>query len=143
VEAAAPSDELLTGSEMILLVEDEPAVLEFGQTALENAGYRVLTAQDGVEALEVFQAYQNEIALAILDVVMPRMGGHTAARELKRRKPTLAVLLTSGYNALGAAGEELGEVEAYAFLRKPYRIRELARAVRAALELRSPDNQSQ
>ena len=137
VEVATPAADLLTGTETILLVEDEPLVLEFGRTALEYFGYRVLTAQDGVEALEVFQAHQDEIALVILDVVMPRMGGRETARELKRRKPTVAVLLATGYDSPEEADEELGELEAYEFLRKPYRIRELAQAVRAVLEHRS------
>jgi PAS domain S-box-containing protein len=133
VEMATLAAELLTGTETILLVEDEPMVLEFGRTALENFGYQVLTAQDGVEALEVFQAHQDAIALAILDMVMPRMGGRETARELKRRKPTLAVLLATGYDSPEEPGEELGELETHEVLSKPYRIRELARAVRAAL----------
>jgi CheY-like chemotaxis protein len=108
--------------------------LAFGRTALERFGYRVLTAPDGVAALEVFQAHQDEIALVILDVVMPRMGGRAAARELKRRKPTVAVLLATGYAHPDAAGEDVGEPEAFAVLRKPYRIRQLAQAVRAVLE---------
>jgi PAS domain S-box-containing protein len=141
VEVAPPAADLLTGTETILLVEDEPLVLDFGRTALEYFGYRVLTAQDGVEALEVFQAHQDEIALVILDVVMPRMGGRETARELKRRNPTLAVLLATGYDSLGEPGEELPEKVAYEFLTKPYRIRELARVVRAALDQRSPNNQ--
>jgi PAS domain S-box-containing protein len=141
-EPAAPQDELLRGTETILLVEDEPLVLEFGRTALERFGYRVLTATDGVVALEEFDSHQDEIALVILDVVMPRLGGYAAARELKRRKPTVAVLMASGYDRPEAAGEQHGEVEKYEFLRKPYRIRELAQMVRAALEPERTANQS-
>jgi two-component system cell cycle sensor histidine kinase/response regulator CckA len=139
VKEAAPSADVLAGTETILLVEDEPLVLEFGRAALEYLGYRVLAAQDGVEALEVFQAHQDEIALVILDVVMPRLGGRETARELKRRKPTVAVLLATGYGSPEEAGAQLGETEVYDLLWKPYRIRELAQAVRAALEHRSAD----
>jgi DNA-binding NarL/FixJ family response regulator len=89
-----------------------------------------------VETLEMFEAHQDEIALAILDVVMPRLGGREAARELKRRKPTVAVLLTSGYDSPLRAGESQEETAAYTLLRKPYGMRELARAVRVALEHR-------
>jgi two-component system cell cycle sensor histidine kinase/response regulator CckA len=142
VKEATPSADVLAGTETVLLVEDEPLVLEFGRVALEYFGYRVLTAQDGVEALEVFQAHQDEIALAILDVVMPRLGGRETARELKRRKPTLAVLLATGYDSPEEAGAQLGATETYELLWKPYRIRELARAVRAVLEHRSVDPQS-
>jgi two-component system cell cycle sensor histidine kinase/response regulator CckA len=141
-QAAMPADDLLTGAETILLVEDEPPVLEFGRTALERFGYRVLTARDGTEALEVFQTHQDEIALAILDVVMPRMGGRAAARELKRRKPTLVVLLATGYDSPEEAGAEQEET-VYTLLRKPYRIRDLAQTVRAVLDQRWTDDQFQ
>jgi two-component system cell cycle sensor histidine kinase/response regulator CckA len=135
VEEPTPSADLLAGTETILLVEDEPLVLEFGRATLEYLGYRVLVAQDGVEALKVFQAHQDEIALVILDVVMPRMGGRETARELKRRKPSMAVLLTTGYDSPEEAGAQLGETEVYQLLWKPYRIRELAQAVRAVLDI--------
>ena len=134
VEAEAPLDELLRGNATLLLVEDEPLVLQYGQKALERLGYRVLTAHDGLAALEVFEAHQEEIALVILDVVMPRMGGRAAARELKRRKATVGVLLTTGYDCVEAASGEWEAVGEYEFLRKPYRIRELAQVVRAMLE---------
>jgi two-component system, cell cycle sensor histidine kinase and response regulator CckA len=75
-------------------------------------------------------------------VVMPRMGGRAAARELKRRKPTLAVLLATGYDSPEGAGEEQEET-VYTFLRKPYRIRDLAQTVRAVLDQRWTDNQFQ
>lgn len=136
-EPEAPLDNLLRGTETILMVEDEPFVLEFGRTALERFGYRVLTAPDAIVALEMFEAHQDEIALVILDVVMPRMGGQAAARELRRKKPALAVLLTSGYDYPEVDGEEREAVEEYAFLRKPYRIHQLAQAVRAMLEHRA------
>jgi signal transduction histidine kinase/ActR/RegA family two-component response regulator len=134
----APPVSLPRGTETILLVEDESLVLEFGRTVLEHLGYRVLTARDGLEALEVFQAHQAEIALVILDVVMPRLGGRETATELKHRNPAVAILLASGYDSPREAGEELKETEAYNFVRKPYQIQELAQAVRAALEHRPP-----
>ena len=71
VKEAPPSAGVLAGTETILLVEDESLVLEFGRAALEYFGYRVLTAQDGVEALNVFQAHQDEIALAIHESYPP------------------------------------------------------------------------
>jgi two-component system cell cycle sensor histidine kinase/response regulator CckA len=138
--APAPAvGSLLTGTETILLVEDNPLVLEFGRSALERLGYQVLTAQDGAEALEVFEARHDEIALVILDVVMPTMGGHEVARAVRHRKPSVAVLLTTGYDYPEEAGEEQEAAEAYQLLRKPYRIRELAWAVRAALEYGLPN----
>lgn len=94
------------------------------------------------EALEVFQAHQAEIALVILDVVMPRLGGRETARELKRRKPAVAVLLASGYDSPREAGKPPGEWETYKFVKKPYQIQDLARAVRAALEPHASEERS-
>jgi PAS domain S-box-containing protein len=118
------------GTETVLLAEDQAELLALGRNVLTELGYRVLTAQDGAEALKVFADHGEEIALAILDVVMPRIGGIEAARELKRMKPSLAILLTSGYNGPEKYGEEM---KAYGFLQKPYQIQTLAQAVRAAL----------
>jgi PAS domain S-box-containing protein len=135
IEESLPPVEALQGTETILLVEDEPTVLQLGQTALEHFGYRVLTARDGVEALEVYQAHQGEIALVILDMVMPRMGGPEAFRELKRLDPTVKVLLVTGYRSGQETAEQLlQEAGVGGLVRKPYHVHELAQAVRAALE---------
>ena len=112
-EIPTMSAEMQGGTETLLLVEDQPMLLELGRKALTALGYRVLTAQDGVEALKIFADYHQKIALTILDVVMPCMGGIEAAKELTRLKPELAVLLTSGYSDSGKYGEE---IKAYEFL---------------------------
>jgi CheY-like chemotaxis protein len=67
--------ELPTGTEAILLVDDEETVRKLGQRILERCGYTVLKAENGVQALEVYQIHQKEIALVVLDAVMPEMGG--------------------------------------------------------------------
>ncbi|MBI3951054.1 MAG: PAS domain S-box protein [Acidobacteria bacterium] len=128
-----PSDEIIRGTETILLVEDEPTVVALGQTALQQFGYRVLTASNGLEAIAVYRQHRDEIALVILDVVMPRMGGREAFKELKRLNPGVRVLLATAY-APEEVGEELLDQGVYGLLRKPYQIDELAQAVRAALE---------
>jgi PAS domain S-box-containing protein len=132
--ADAPPIQAQRGGETILLVEDEGLVLELGQKTLERFGYRVLTARDGVEAIEVYQAHREEIALVILDVMMPRMGGREAFQELKRLNPAVKALMATGYHSAEVTTEELLGEGISGVVMKPYRIHKLAQAVRAALE---------
>ncbi len=120
------------GTETILLVEDDSMVLQLAQAALEYYGYRVLTARDGLEGLDVYRQNQSEIALVILDVGMPRMGGRDTFKELKQMNPTVKVLLATGYNP-GETVEEMIKEGARGLVRKPYQVHTLAEAVRAAL----------
>jgi CheY-like chemotaxis protein len=81
----------------ILLAEDEQAVRSLIRRILENEGYRVLTAQSGVAALEIWELHPDEIDMIITDVVMPHLGGSGLAEELRNRNPGLKVLFMSGY----------------------------------------------
>ena len=92
---AAPSR--VTGTETVLVVEDEPALCEVARRTLDAAGYRVLTAASGDEALLIFAEHVGDIHLLLTDVVMPRMSGRALAQELTKRRPTLKVLYMSGY----------------------------------------------
>jgi DNA-binding response OmpR family regulator len=99
---------------------------------LQTHGYRVITAEDGRQAVEVYRREQPAIDLVILDLTMPRLSGRDAFRELLRLDPTVRVLFASGYTA-----EHLPEADSrhlLGFVSKPYRPRDLLRAVRAALE---------
>ena len=95
--AAGPADVLVGGGETLLLVEDEPSVRSVAARVLTRAGYDVLQACDGAEALEVYERAGEGIALVITDVVMPRIGGPELATRLRARRPGLKVLFTSGY----------------------------------------------
>lgn len=134
-DRAVPAPALVNGGhETILIVEDEPSVLELAQIALETYGYQVLTARDGIGALAVYKAHRSEIALVVLDLVMPRMGGLETLKEIRRDDPTIKVLLTTGYES--APEDDAGlpaTAVRNALLRKPYGIQELAQAVRSAL----------
>lgn len=134
-DRAAPAPAQVNGGhETILIVEDEPSVLELAQIALETYGYQVLTARDGIGALAVYEAHRSEIALVILDLVMPRMGGLETLKEIRRDDPNVKVLLTTGYESAPEDATGVAAAAAsYALLRKPYGIQELARAVRSAL----------
>jgi two-component system, NtrC family, sensor kinase len=111
----------------ILVVEDEADVREVVAAELTNFGYRVLTAGDGPEALEIIDG-EYDIDLLFSDVVMPRgMNGEELAREARRRRPGLKVLLTSGYPpAELRERQSLGE---FRVLQKPYRVEDLLRII--------------
>ncbi|MBX9584364.1 MAG: PAS domain S-box protein, partial [Gemmataceae bacterium] len=113
----------------VLLVDDEPMIRDLGRAILERAGYRVLTAEDGLDGVEVFARERGRIGLVVLDVMMPRMSGRDAFRELVRLDPGVRVLFSTGYSA-----QELSELDgAVGLLNKPYRPAELLAAVRDAL----------
>jgi PAS domain S-box-containing protein len=131
-DAAALTDSL-NGSETILLADDEPLLRNLVRTILERHGYRVLLAADGQEAVDLFVREQGSIDLAILDVTMPRLSGREAARLIAAANPNARMLLASGYAA--DTKSALGEPGVRGFIGKPYRPRELASAVRAALDL--------
>ncbi len=120
------------GNETILLVDDEPMIRELGRSILERQGYRVLQAEDGAVALDIFQQRTGEIDLVVLDLTMPNLSGREAFRRLREIDPNAGVLLSSGYSTDEFEPGELDGV--LGFIPKPYRIDELAAAVRAALD---------
>ena len=125
-----PENELW-GTGTILLVEDEAMVRTVAERALARHGYKVLTANNGVEALERLAEAGDEVALLISDVVMPLMDGPTMVREARKTRPDVPILFMSGY-----AEEQLRksiDLENVAFLPKPFSVLELAEAVRRAL----------
>jgi PAS domain S-box-containing protein len=125
--------DLPTGTETILVVDDEEMVRTLGQAVLESRSYTVLMAEDGVQALEVYQAHRGEIALVVLDVIMPQMGGRECLRRLRGLDPQVKVLISTGYTAKSLAEELVGE-GALGVVEKPFRIHDFATAVRAALD---------
>ena len=116
----------------VLVVDDEPAVRELARTVLEFGGYRVVEAEDGVEAVETFRALSADIALVLMDLTMPRMSGEEAYGELLRIRPDVRVIFSSGYNEVEATRRLLGR-EAQSFIQKPYTVRELLAVVRTRL----------
>jgi signal transduction histidine kinase/ActR/RegA family two-component response regulator len=103
----------------ILLVDDEHLLRKSAARLLRRMGYRLLQAEDGAEALEVFRAHKDEIALVLLDLVMPVMDGFEAFRQLREVDHELPIVLTSGYSPEGAVEQLLGEDGVY-FVQKPY-----------------------
>ena len=127
-----PVGKTIKGTEIVLLVDDEEAILEVGKDLLEAVGYRVLLARDGKEAIEVYRKNQDEIDIVVLDMVMPTMGGGKAYDKMKEINPKVKVLLSSGYSIDGEAAEILKR-GCKSFIQKPFMINVLAKEIRDIL----------
>jgi len=129
--AAAPAP---GGTETLLIVEDDPAILDLSKRFSERLGYRILTAGSPGEAIRLVKMYHGEgIALLITDVVMPEMNGKQLATQLKECLPGLKCLFMSGYTADAIARQGVLE-EGICFLAKPFSASEMAVKIREALE---------
>jgi PAS domain S-box-containing protein len=116
------------GNGAVLLVEDEDMVRNMAKLMLTRLGYTVLEAKDGVEALEIFQRYQNEICCILSDLTMPRMDGWETLSALRKLSPDIPVILSSGYDeAQVMAGEHTEQPNA--FLGKPYQLKGLRETI--------------
>ncbi len=123
----------LGGRETLLVAEDDASVRAMLVRLLTENGYHVIRASDGEEALQLFRKYQSTIRLAILDVVMPRMGGVAAYRALRELAPELPIVMTSGYSAevLSLTDSDDDRMQ---FVSKPYGPDEMLLRVRAVLD---------
>ena len=121
------------GSETILLVDDEPMIIEVGREILGVLGYEVLTAASGREAIDLYQRNQEGINLFIIDMIMPRMSGSELFDQLKRINPAVKVLLSSGYSIDGQAREILHR-GCDGFIQKPFSVSQLSVKIREILD---------
>ena len=133
VQKEETSSHDLTGSETILIVEDDDKVRNLACEILEPQGYTILEAQNGIEALRVSEGYRDQIHLMITDVVMPGMGGREIEERLRPLRPDMKVIYMSGYtdNAILHHGVLSPEIE---FLQKPISSETLKRKVREVLD---------
>jgi CheY-like chemotaxis protein len=121
------------GTETILVVDDEETLRYLAKDMLESYGYRVLLAADGLDALEVYKQYGQQIAIILLDVVMPQMSGRELYHKLLEINPGIKIVLASGY----FPPEELEEAWTegiMGFVQKPYQIEDLAAELRLVLD---------
>ena len=128
------------GTETILLVEDEPAILRLTRMMLERKGYSILSAATPAEAIEMAGNHADKIHLLMTDVVMPGMNGRDLARQLTALYPDLKLLFMSGYTANVIAHQGVLD-EGVAFIQKPFSIADLAEKVRRVLD--TAPNQAQ
>ncbi len=114
----------LRGTGLVLLVDDEEAVLRPATAALQRYGYRALTAPNGQTAVRLVRERASEIDLVVLDLTMPVMGGEEAHAQIKAIRPALPVILSSGYDE-GQAVKRFGEKDLAGFIQKPYSVQKL------------------
>ncbi len=125
--------EVLRGSETVLVVDDEEMIVDIGEQLLNELGYRVLKAQSGAEAVDIYQKQMTAIDIVLLDVIMPGMSGTEIYDRLKKINPAVKVLLASGYSLEGHAKEILNR-GGNGFLQKPFNIQELSAKLREILK---------
>ncbi len=139
VEGDAPAARLartrkaIRGSETILIVEDDTALLRMSTRILRSAGYKVLMAAEGAEALRVLEYHDGPVDLLLTDVVMPGMGGRELAGWLADIRPEIKILYTSGYTDDAILRHGVLERTAH-FISKPYKRADLTKKVRSVLD---------
>src|SRR5207237_465401 len=124
---AAPTPTTLSGTETILLVDDEEPVRRAARRVLERFGYRVLVSADGAEALGIIQQREAEIHLVISDVAMPRLGGRGLYDAARASGATMKFLFTSGYTARDLGSTEIDP--SVPFVHKPWTVEDLLKRV--------------
>jgi PAS domain S-box-containing protein len=127
--AVSPMD--LRGTGTILVADDEAIVRRAVRSALERQGYRVLVAADGREAVDLLRTH-HDVSLVLLDLTMPVLGGEEALRELRRVRPHVKVVLSSGFSEAEAI-QRFGGQELSGFIQKPYTAAQLAKKVKTVL----------
>ena len=130
--APVPQDPPTAVSKTVLVVEDEPAVRKGVALVLKRLGYGVLTASDGVEALELFQQHRQVIGCVLSDLTMPRMNGWETLTALRGLAPDLPVILASGYSQAQVMEGQHPELP-QAFLSKPYDLETLRLTINQVL----------
>jgi hypothetical protein len=129
----AEDQELPKGhGELILVVDDELAIREITKISLENYNYKVLTANDGIEALALYAQHKNDISVVLTDMMMPDMDGPTTIRTLQKINSQIKIVATSGLASNDKVAEAAG-VGVKAFLSKPYTAPELLKTLSSVL----------
>jgi two-component system, NtrC family, sensor kinase len=133
--AATPQKmQIPSGTETVLLVEDEPVVRRLARTMLQRHGYRVFEGDSGENALAVWREHQSEIDVLLTDMVMPgKISGRELGQTLQSQKPSLKVIYTTGYS-LDALHMDHSLEEGVNFLAKPYTLEKLALTVRRCID---------
>jgi CheY-like chemotaxis protein len=122
-----------TGQETILVAEDDEQARDLARSILEEAGYRVFAAENGEEAIRLFEEHLGEIDMALLDAVMPRMSGLSVYEKISALRPETHVVFCSGYSR-EVAGLSSDKEDAIDFIPKPYGSRDLLKEVRRVFD---------
>jgi CheY-like chemotaxis protein len=131
---SALTDELApAGNETILLVEDNPAMRRAVNESLNKLGYHILTATNGIEAVNVFIKHKDSIHLVISDLIMPEMGGMDLYRKLQQEQPAIKMIIMTGYGG-DLINHEFLQQEGISFIQKPFNLINLAKMMRTQLD---------
>ncbi len=127
------TDKVCGGSETILVADDEELIVNLCKRILSKAGYKIITANDGYEAFEIYRERGKDIDLTLLDLIMPGMGGMKCLARIREINPEAKVIISSGFNLLE---EQQNPPSAYpdAYINKPFRHNELCQKVRSVLD---------
>ena len=121
------------GDETILIVDDPETIWDFLIDAISDLGYSVLLAENGLDAVEIYRSNPKEIDLVLLDMIMPKAGGHQTFLQLKSIDPDVKVLLSSGFVSEEEVADLL-EQGACGFLPKPHRLPVVLKEIRRVLD---------
>jgi two-component system, cell cycle sensor histidine kinase and response regulator CckA len=132
-EDETTSDQIMTGSGTILIIDDQDVILDVGQEMLKTIGYKALAARGGEEALEIYKEKMNDIDLVILDMIMPSMSGEETYNNLKALNQKVKVILSSGYSINDQASRILDQ-GCNGFIQKPFDAHDLSKKVREVLD---------
>lgn len=121
------------GNETILIVDDHETIWDFLIEALQKLGYSVLLAENGLDAVEIYEENPDQIDLVLLDMIMPKAGGHQTFYKIRAIDPEAKILLLSGFVS-EAEVHDLLQQGACGFLPKPHRLPAVARAIRDVLD---------
>ncbi|NTW07602.1 MAG: PAS domain S-box protein, partial [Syntrophaceae bacterium] len=125
--------QLPTGTETILLVDDERSILDICEDVLTLYGYKIMRAENGEQAVKIYQAEQNKIQMVVLDLIMPGRGGKKCLEDLVSINPRARILMSSGYSTPQQI-EELMKIGAAGFISKPYHPEDLLLTVRKIID---------
>jgi CheY-like chemotaxis protein len=127
-------EKLVMGNEFVLLVDDEQRILTVGREICKTLGYRVITANSGEKALEIYREKKDTINLVVLDMIMPEMNGLETFLELKKQNPHIKVLLSTGYS-IDEKAQEMLDKGCKGYILKPYSVIDFSHKIRQILEL--------
>ena len=130
-------NELAGGNETIMIVDDHETIWDFLIEALQELGYSVLLAENGVDAVEIYRENPGVVDLVLLDMIMPKCGGHETFYKIRELDPQAKILLSSGYVSENEI-QDLLRQGACGFLSKPHRIAVVAQTIRDALDGNKP-----
>ena len=131
-EPEKQKSEPVKGEETILVIEDEEIVMDVNRALLESLGFRVLEAKTGQEAINVVKTFDGDIHLAILDMVLPDIGGEVIYPLIMEVRPNLKVVVSSGYSKDGPA-QEVIDAGAQDFIQKPFTMADLSEKLKTVL----------